>query len=921
MRKRIFYFLVLVFIAADAYAQSSAFYPDILLLKIKPQYKEVATINSINNTTLHQVLQQLQQYELRQKFPTHDGQLETTNKFGDRKVDLSLWYSLKYNSDLPPNKIKSLLMQTAVFQYVERRPIDYPLYRPNDPYIGRQYYLRTIHAFDAWNLEKGDSNVVVGIVDTGIDKLHQDLIHGIKYNYQDTVDGIDNDNDGFIDNFCGWDMGNHDNNTQWQVLGHGVFVSGFVSAVPNNHIGIAGVGYNTKVLPVKVDDSLGVLVADYEGIVYAADHGVTIINCSWGGTFSGAFGRDVVNYASNNKGALVVAAAGNSNNDVYLYPASYANVMSCAGTDSLDQRWQYSSYGHQVDICAPATYVYSTWINNSYSTSHGTSFSSPIVAGVAALVKAHFPTMTNWQIREQLRNTADNIDTIAANISTAGEMGTGRVNAYKALIDTLKPGLRFKNRLVQQSNDTLYISGSFINYLHTSSSNLQASISINSTYLVPINNTYTLGSLNTYSSIYKSKVFSARIMPNIPIGFYVDVKVSYTDTNYSSFEYFRVHIDKASGTLDTNKIVTSVNSYSTIGFVNGSRMEGKGFTYKLGRNLLAFGGLLVGDASNRVSNNIYGISGSYDNDFVPISPALRIDTPSLGTQEWLNEYNDNNAGFSKLNIQVNQRSYAFKQSPLDKIVFLEYSIINRGNNALNNIRVGLFMDWDIWKSYANKADFDSSLNLAYTYPTTGGSYAGIQWLSNRKANCYNMDNDGSGNSINIYDGFMNFEKWTCLTTPRHHAGLKHSYGNDVSNILSAGPYSIAQGDTLKLTFALLAGDYKSDIELSAQAAKDWFFNTAAIREQSSLAGVHLLSCSPNPFTDVARLSFVVRKPCRLKVELFDAYGRSVKMVANAKFERGEHQLQLNSKGMKSGVYYCKLTTSKEVISQKIILQK
>ncbi len=921
MRNRIFYFLVLVFIAADAYAQSSAFYPDILLLKIKPQYKEVATINSINNTTLQQALQQLQHYELRQKFPTHDGQLETTNKFGDRKIDLSLWYTLKYNSDLPLKKIQSLLMHTSVFQYVEQRPKDYLLYIPNDPYIGRQYYLRTIHAFDAWNLEKGDSNVVVGIVDTGIDKLHPDLIHGIKYNYQDTIDGIDNDNDGFIDNFCGWDMGNNDNNTQWQVLGHGVFVSGFVSAVPNNHIGIAGVGYNTKVLPVKVDDSLGVLVADYEGIVYAADHGATIINCSWGGTFAGAFGRDVVNYATNNKGALVVAAAGNSNNDVYLYPASYANVMSCAGTDSLDQRWQYSSYGHQVDICAPATYVYSTWINNSYSTSHGTSFSSPIVAGVAALVKAHFPTMTNWQLREQLRNAADNIDTIAANISTAGEMGAGRVNAYKALIDTLKPGLRFKNRLVQQSNDTLYISGSFINYLHPSSSNLQASISINSSYLIPINNTYTLGNINTYASIYKSKVFSARIMPNMPIGFYVDVKVSYTDTNYSSFEYFRVYVDKASGTLDTNKIVTSVNSYSTIGFVNGSRMEGKGFSYKLGRNLLAFGGLLVGDASNRVSNNIYGISGSYDNNFVPISPALKVDTSSLGAQEWLNEYNDNNAGFSKLNIQVNQRSYAFKQSPLDKIVFLEYSIINKGNNALNNIRVGLFMDWDIWKSYANKADFDSSLNLAYTYSTLGGSYAGIQWLSNQKANCYNIDNDGSGNSINIYDGFMNFEKWTCLTTSRYHAGLKHSYGNDVSNILSAGPYSIAQGDTLKLTFALLAGDYKLDIELSAQAAKDWFFNTAGIRAQSSLAGVHLLSCSPNPFTDVAKLSFVVRKPCRLKVELFDAYGRSVKVVANAKFEQGEHQLQLNSKGMKSGVYYCKLTTSKEVISQKIILQK
>ncbi len=919
--KKIINTLLLLLILSGLNAQNTSdFYPNILLLKLKSEYKELANGNNINSCDLQNVLDKLDNSTISRIFSHHQTPETKVNRYGDSLVDLSLWYELRYDGNIPVYKLKNLLIETALFQNVQQRGINHLLYTPNDTFISRQYYLRSIKALHAWDVEQGDTNVVVGITDTGIDKVHEDIINGIKYNYNDTIDGIDNDNDGFIDNFCGWDMGNNDNNAQWGVLGHGLFVSGFVSAVADNHLGIAGVGYHTKVLPVRVDDSLGYLSKDYEGIVYAADHGASIINCSWGGLHGDKFGNDVVDYASNNKGALVIAACGNSDNDVFLFPASYENVMSCAATDSMDVRWNYSSYGSQVDISAPGTFVYSTWINNSYSSSHGTSFSSPIVAGVAALVKAHYPQLTNWQIREQLRVTADNIDTIQSNISYAGKLGAGRVNAYRALVDTVYPSIRFKNRNIVLSNDTLYIYGDFINYLHQSSSQLQAQVFDGSSYLLPINNTYNIGILNTLAVKNNSnQAFAFKVLPTVPIGYYADLKVNYTDTNYSGFEYFRVCLNQDNAILDTNKITTSVNSQSTIGYTNGEKMIGSGFIYNNSRNLLSYAGLLVANASNRVSDNLYGGSG-YDEDFVALSNAQSINPATEGDQMWLNQYNDDNAGFSKLGVLVNQTSFAFSQSPLDKIVFMKYDIINQNNNNLGDVHVGIYADWDLYKYYANRADFDSTLNLAYTYSTLGGDYVGLQLLSSNVANCYNFDNDGTDGSLNLYDGFFDFEKWDAMQNNRRQAGMSQTSGNDVSSLLSTGPYTILAKDTLTLTFALLGGDFKQDIKMSAQAAKDWYFNTASIETTFSNLGARLYQNTPNPAEESTVISFEISSKQNVILEVINNKGSVITTIVNGVMAADKYSYKIDLKGYIAGVYYYRLIIDKGSISKKMIVK-
>ncbi|MCK5855862.1 MAG: S8 family peptidase [Bacteroidales bacterium] len=890
-----------------------------ILVKILPKY----AVEFSNNQALSQILQE-SKGTIQQIFPKHKKPNEEYDRYGHQLVDLSLWHQLVYKSDIPETSIINKLQKIGIFKYVEQRPLNTLFYTPNDPKRGNQWYLDIIHAYDAWDVEMGDTNVVVGVTDTGIDRVHEDLIDGIKYNYQDPVDGIDNDNDGFLDNFCGWDVGNNDNNPQWGPIGHGTFVSGFVSAVPDNGVGIAGVGYNIKTLPVKIDDTEGKLTRDYEGIVYAADKFCAVINCAWGGPVFTQFGKDVVNYATFNRNVLVVAACGNSNSSVWMYPASYDIVLSVAATDSLDVRWAQSSYGSMVDMNAPGTFVYSTWPGNVYFSSHGTSFSSPMVAAAAALVKSHYPWMNALQLGEQMRVSADIIDTIAGNIPTKDFMGSGRLNMHKALIDTTSPALRFENQIISFStndySDTISISGDFINYLSPSSSALKATISTTSPYLLILNSTFNIGQLPTNGIVNNNNnAFKIRILPSIPLGYQADIKVTYSDGNYSGFEFVRIELNKDFINIDTNKIALTLTSNSRLGYNDDYQNQGVGMVYKGGRSMLSYGGLLVATSGNQVSDNIYGQQG-YDHDFKTIVPIKEILNPSQGDQAFFCEFNDDNASFSKLNIKVKQFSYAYNQAGKDQFVILEYHIFNLGNAPLTNLHTALFADFDIEKSSANKASHDPTHRLAYTYPTSGGKHAGLMILEGINTNIYNIDNDGKNGSVRIYDDFYGFEKFQTMTQARDSAG--YGNGGDVSNMISAGPYTIAKNDSIVVSFAVLVGDHLHDLKQVAQEAYDTYYNTASIsNQQEKEQSLYLYTGQPNPFSSKTKITIINDKKQNIQLSVYDNLGQLRKKWTENKLPKGTYHFILNAGELrlKSGVYHLVLSSSNEHYSRKLIL--
>ncbi len=261
----------------------------------------------------------------------------------------------------------------------------------------------------------------IAVIDTGVDYTHPDLA-------------------GRVDTGEDWDFVNNDNDAMDDNL-HGTHVAGIAAAATNNSTGIGGVSINTaKILPVKVLNQSGSGYYSWiaSGITYAADHGAKVINLSLGGNLKSATLENAINYAWN-KGAVVVAAAGNSNNSSKTYPGAYTNAMAVWASDQQDGKASFSSYGTWVDIGAPGVSILSTiplskdtkdGIADGYYLGSGTSMATPHVAGLAGLLYSQNPGWSATQIRNRIETTAD---FISGRLYSRGYLGKGRINVSRAL--------------------------------------------------------------------------------------------------------------------------------------------------------------------------------------------------------------------------------------------------------------------------------------------------------------------------------------------------------------------------------------------------------------------------------------------------------------------------------------------------------
>ena len=355
--------------------------------------------------------------------------------------------------------------------YAEPNGVNHLCDIPNDTNFSNQWYLHNtgqtfyesyhgtpdadIDAPEAWDIETGSTGVVIAIVDSGIDYTHPDLAAKV-WNNTDEIpgNGIDDDHNGYIDDIRGWDF-YYNSSDPIDELGHGTMCAGIAAASTNNGIGIAGVACKCAIMPVK-DCNYSVhtyWLADALGIQYATDNGADIISMSWGDPSPPNIIWDAVNY-SYNKGVFLCAAAGNNNNQVKFYPAAYENVMAVAATSYNDYRASFSNYGDWVDIAAPGNLIFSTtptyhvFMNDppfnylqNYSIGSGTSYSSPMVAGVAALLLSKDPSLTPDQLKALL---CGNVDPYHSGFY----IGTGRLNAQKALAALqLSEGVKIKGGL------------------------------------------------------------------------------------------------------------------------------------------------------------------------------------------------------------------------------------------------------------------------------------------------------------------------------------------------------------------------------------------------------------------------------------------------------------------------------------------
>jgi len=361
-------------------------------------------------------------------------------------------YLLRFAPDAPLEDLKVVYEQSPLIEAVEYnylRPTLADPVIPNDPMYPEQWNLPLMKLPQAWAIEKGDRNVVIAIIDSGIDYRHDDLAPKAWINPGEVPEnGLDDDGNGYIDDVYGWDFTDAPNlqaegdylegdNEPIDESGHGTHVAGIAGAMPDNGIGVAGVAWECPLMAIRAGLSLGgsSRLQDDDSaaaIVYTVDNGASVVNMSWGSERRSFVIQDAIDYAYA-RGAVLVAAAGNSQKPTAIFPAAYRKVIAVASTEQNQQRFYQSNFGASIDIGAPGNVILSTQIDNRYRLLTGTSMASPHVAGVAALILAKRPALTHEEVRHILIRTADPVYQEDSDALDEKFVGAGTVNAERAL--------------------------------------------------------------------------------------------------------------------------------------------------------------------------------------------------------------------------------------------------------------------------------------------------------------------------------------------------------------------------------------------------------------------------------------------------------------------------------------------------------
>jgi subtilisin family serine protease len=303
-----------------------------------------------------------------------------------------------------------------------------PEVRPNDPFYYQQQGLLRLEPELAWEQSIGSYDIVVAVSDSGVDYRHPDLKQQLWKNPAELPNGVDDDRNGFIDDFYGWDFVDLDNAPLDDHM-HGTHVAGILGAEGNNGVGVVGVNWHVRIMPVRFLDKDGNGTTEHgiDTILYAAKNGAKIINASWGSYLRSEALADAIRFAYS-QGTLVIAAAGNDSKDTDLtpmFPAAYdlPGMVSVASSQSDGLFSSFSNWGQlSVDFAAPGSDILSTLPDLRWGSLSGTSMATPMASGVAALMLARFPQLSVTELRNALLNSVVDKPSYRGKLSTAGEL-------------------------------------------------------------------------------------------------------------------------------------------------------------------------------------------------------------------------------------------------------------------------------------------------------------------------------------------------------------------------------------------------------------------------------------------------------------------------------------------------------------------
>lgn len=874
----------------------------------------------------------------------HNNYLLNKNKIINYNLDRI--YRISYSNNIDPLILARKLQNNQYFEYIE------PEYKreivgiPNDSLFEYQYYFNNCKVVEALESLNSTDTLIIGVVDTGIDYLHEDLINqiavnkgevGIDDNGKDKrSNGIDDDNNGFIDDWRGWDFGSSDSlgydNDPYPGGSHGTHVGGIIAATTNNIIGIAGINNNAKLLPVKIGyDNPWVrsLINSYDGLLYAALVGSDIINCSWGGGGYSQAEQDIVNQVIA-LGSTIVAAAGNNNENAAFYPAAYQGVISVAATDSNDYKAYFTNYHSSVDVSAPGFKILSTIPNNEYREMSGTSMASPVAAAIAGFIKLKHPDYTPLMVAEHLKATSDDIYNI--NYNYLGMLGRGRVNALRAINDTNLFSINFdeiqinnithSNELILPG-DTIQINISLINTLKPISN----VILISSSNYIPkdnfllkeinLGNFETMEIKNTIEPISFIIPEIEKLDFNLPIDIYVT-----SDENLKIATRLNLLINPTFRTIAKNNIGVTISSSGNIAYADYPiNNRGIGFTWKESNSILFEGGIIVGVDSIRISDMVRSANGMIPSrDFNLISLINVIDPGINSNIDVYTEYSDI-IDTNKAGVTVENKYYQFINPDLEDCLFGIYDVINNNPDIVDSLFMGFYLDWDIGMSGANNEifwDYENELGICYNIKNDTLPVAGVKLLTSQKKNFFAIDNDGSTiDNPGVYDGFAKEEKWRMISSgiARDKSGIK-----DVSMVISGGPVQLNTNDKERFILVFIAGKTIDEIKEKSKIIKNYYDIINNINENEKFSYIDIIkNIYPNPVkNDILEIELYDTKWLINSISIIDINGREY--IPNINMNE-YNKINIYTENLKQGTYFLKILSTQGIDIKKFIKLK
>ncbi len=967
--------------------QQPDYFPNRLIIKYESDQKLQQIQSKIGNNPKTAVQQLLNQYGAQVSRPllsTKARQLVKTQKVPAANDVLRI-QEVVFSHSIDPAQLASKINRMPGVAYAEPRYIRYMSAQPNDPDI--QKFVDTHNFTDAWNLSQGSRDIIVAIIDGGVDYTHPELNENLWVNQEeippttftqadengdnevtaseirthleqsgedhngdenitledalhdnsDFTDNIDNDNNEFTDDLFGWDFWEsgsnnqnitQDNNPIHDATDHGTHVAGIAAANTNNGQGVAGAAYNATYMPVKAGGAPNfedVIGFGYEGILYAANNGADIINCSWSGGSASEAEVDIINLATQ-MGALVIASAGNEASRTG-YPARYDKAIAVGSVDTDNSRSSYSNFGYKLDVLATGTDILSTSYNHNYISKTGTSMSAPVVSGLAVLVKDLHPNWGAERIGMQIRASANYIDD--SNPDLENQLGHGSINAYQAL-NTNLPGLKVVSQeFINSEGDKLSLGeeGTIevrITNVGNNTSNLELElVSLNESEVELQNSQQQLGSIATGDTVDLSfpitiaSDFDLTEMPTFRLEFR-DNSMNYDDFNALVYEDMFFEI------LAGNNVKTSFGAEGTFGFSDPlSGRGGVGFIprypdgsggYQEGNNLLFEGGLIM-QFNEELLDAVRTTDGRVSRDFLPQDAVTVEPTGNSNGLKGSTRFVTLNDSAKRASIQL--ETFAYDDPGIRNVVFVKYTITNPTQFVImNDMYVGLFNDWDIGNNSGNNnIAFSESDSLLYISDASSSSNQPIVAVAHLGplSGALAIDNtiEGRQDSVTfgIYDGFSDAEKEASLTSGTVRTDLQNT---DVSAVTSSGPYTLNPGAKITVGFAYAFGDDLNDLRNQIDEARARNLFEVSPTGQATADEVpqqtELFQNYPNPFSEETNIHFNLEQDSHIAITAFDVLGRKVREIANTNLEAGAHFVAFNADNLSSGVYFIRLET-------------